>query len=453
MRGPEPPRSASHPSPSPSTTQAVGAARPNILVIVTDDQRYDEMVGMGRTLGWLGRHGERFTHAMVTTPLCCPSRASIFTGDYAHNTGVHTNGHHAYRSVDQSATIQAILQRAGYATGIVGKYFNDWPVGRRPPHFGRWSIFTPATPASTGYRGTVWNVDGRIERPSAYSTDFVSGRAVSFLHSFAHEPGRPWFLYVAPFAPHGPALAGPGCTSFAVPKLVPSPAMLETDRSDKPPWVRSEPHAFARSSRFWEPQIRALCSVDRMVGTLRETLRRLHELRNTLVIYMSDNGVFLGEHGLGDKGFPYFADLRVPLLMSWPGHVPAGVIDGRSAANIDVAPTVLDAAGLSPSPPRPMDGRSLLRRWQRNTFLAEWWKGSNRDFPAPTWAALITRRYEYVEYVVGTKIVYREYYDLVHDPWELVNLLSQPRPRHDLNINRLHRVLRRLRSCTGNACR
>lgn len=423
-----------------------------MLVVVTDDQRYDEMVGMNRTVGWLGRGGERFTNGMVTTPLCCPSRASIFTGDYAHNTGVHTNGHHSYRTVDQAATMQALLHGAGYSTGIVGKYFNDWPVGRRPPHFDRWSVFTPSTPASTGYRGTVWNVDGRIERPSTYSTDFVSARAVSFLDAFALK-GRPWFLYVAPFAPHGPALAGPGCTSIAVPPLVPNPAMRETDRSDKPPWVRSEPHAFPRSSRFWGPQIRALCSVDRMMGTLRRTLGSLHELRNTLVVYLSDNGVFLGEHGLGDKGFPYLGDIRVPMLMTWPGHVPAGVIDGRFAANIDIAPTVLDAAGVSPLPGHPMDGRSLLRRWRRRTFLAEWWKGTNKDFPAPTWGALITRRYEYVEYVVGSRVVYREYYDLVRDPWELVNLLAPPRPDRALNVGRLHVVLQRLRACAGASCR
>ena len=431
---------------------ASGTARsaipPNVLLIVTDDQRSDEMVGMRRTREWLIRHGRRFPNAMVTTPLCCPSRASIFTGEYAHNTGVHSNADHAYSTMPQGSTVQAILQRAGYRTGIVGKYFNGWPVGRRPPFFDRWSIFTPGVPPGDGYANTVWNVDGAMRHP-VYSTAFAAKRAVAYLRAFA-AGRRPWFLYVAPFAPHGPAVASPACASTPVPPLHVNPAMRESDRSDKPPWVRAEHHTVAEMAPWWTRQLRALCSVDRMVGSLRRTLTGLHALRNTLVIYLSDNGIFLGEHALADKGYPYRTDLRVPLIIRWPGHVSPGTLDRRLAANVDVAPTILHATGLNPR--RPMDGRSLLDLSRpRRTFLAEWWRTGNPSFPAPTWGALVTRRHEYIEYFKGSRVIAREYYDLAHDPWQLRNLLAPPRgPRPD--VRSLHLALTRWRTCVGSAC-
>lgn len=421
-------------------------------MIVTDDQRTDSLGAMPNVNRWIRDRGVWFPRAMVTTPLCCPSRASIFSGDYAHNTHVHGNASQAFRSLEQGATMQALLHKAGYQTGIVGKYFNDWPIGRAPPHFDRWAIFAPGDHGAGGYYDTIWNVNGRVVRPAVYSTSFVAERGLSFLHAFQHRGHTPWFLYLAPFAPHGPATPGPGCTSVAVPAMAPNPAMLETDRSDKPWWVQGEPHGFTTLEGFRVDQYRALCSVDRMVGQIMSTLVRLDEARNTLVVFMSDNGVLLGEHGLADKGYPYPPDLQVPLLLRWPGHIRPSSTDGRLAANIDIAPTILDAARVSPAPGHPMDGRSLLRRWDRRAFFAEWWATVNPGFPAPTWHALITRRYEYVEYVSKRRVVYREYYDLVRDPWELTNLFHDGVAGNEPNVKALHARLRALQHCSGRAC-
>jgi arylsulfatase A-like enzyme len=198
-------------------------------------------------------------------------------------------------------------------------------------------------------------------------------------------------------------------------------------------------------------QLRSLRSVDDMVGRVMRWLVTQHEDRNTLVIYIGDNGVLWGEHGLGSKGYPYLPDLRVPLLMRWPGHLAPGSIDNRLAANIDLAPTILDATGATPH--HPVDGRSLLRSWTRPVFLAEYWLNPNPSFPAPTWGSLVSHRYQYIEYNRNGKLVYREYYDLVHDPWELSNLYADGIGGNEPDTQALHTRLAALRHCIGTACR
>ena len=177
-------------SPSPTTSPHVGA-RPNVLVIVADDQRWDTLGAMPNTNRWIRDQGVWFPHAMVATPLCCPSRSSIFIGDYAHNTGVHDNGDAAWQVIPQAHTIQDELQGEGYQTGIVGKYFNTWPLENRPPFFDRWAIFTPGEEGGQGYFDTTWNVDGNIVHPSTYSTDFVANQGLRFLNALIDGTRRP----------------------------------------------------------------------------------------------------------------------------------------------------------------------------------------------------------------------------------------------------------------------
>lgn len=406
---------------------------------------------MAQTYRWIGRRGVSFSRAMVTTPLCCPSRASILTGDYAHNTGVRKNWRDAWTAVDQRATVQAVLHRAGYLTGIAGKYFNDWPIARRPHFFDPWAVFVPGANGE-GYYNTTWDVNGTIVGPPTYSTDFVAERGSAFLRAAERQDHRPWFLYLAPFAPHGPATPGPGCTTSPVPAFRANPAMLERDRSDKPRWVLAQRHGYREALAFRTAQFRALCSVDHLVGRVMSTLVRLREARNTLVVFMSDNGVIWGEHGLADKGYPYLSDLRVPLIVQSPGHIRPGTTDTRLAANIDVAPTILDAAGLTPARGHPMDGRSRLEPWTRRALLAEWWVTSRKNFPAPTWESLITPRFQFVEYRERGRVIAREYYNLVRDPWELTNLLHDGVRGNGPNVRRLHRRLQALRRCAGSSC-
>jgi arylsulfatase A-like enzyme len=172
--------------------------RPNILVIVTDDQRWDQQPLMRLTNQLFGGGGTTFTNAFAETPLCCPSRSSIMTGKYTHNHGVRGNDTTNLSHLDHSQTVQKALGDSGYQTGILGKYFNDWQLKNNPPYFDRWSIMR------AGYRNTTFNVDGTLQNVAQYTTDFLSDQGVSMMDAFAQRPDKPWFMYVAPSAPHWP---------------------------------------------------------------------------------------------------------------------------------------------------------------------------------------------------------------------------------------------------------
>src|SRR5918996_113082 len=178
------------------STAALVAGPPNVLVIVTDDQRTGTMVAMPKTLQWLGNGGVTFDQAYVTTPSCCPSRASIFSGRYVHNHGVRQQG--LGSNLDQRTTLQRYLRDAGYRTAMAGKFLNRWPLDRPPPYFDRFAQ------ANGGYYDQVWDVDGWVRRVPDYSTSFIGDRALEYLAGFERDDARPWFLYLAPFAPHDP---------------------------------------------------------------------------------------------------------------------------------------------------------------------------------------------------------------------------------------------------------
>ncbi|MDQ3991133.1 MAG: sulfatase-like hydrolase/transferase, partial [Actinomycetota bacterium] len=258
-------------------------------MIVTDDQRFDTMNVMPKTVEWFGHGGARFTKAFATTPMCCPSRASIFTGRYAHNHGVTTNA--GARNLDQDSTVQRLLRDAGYRTAFVGKYLNSWGGGIPPPHFDRWTVLPPAGPLGTYYRDT-YNVDGNLQDVAAYSTDYLTSRAVEYLHSFEAQDDVPWLLYVSPQAPHLPAEPAPRHAGAKVPEWSPGPNVPEQNRSDKPPWVSSVETipVLGELTRMW--QLRTLMSVDDLVARVMGRMGKLGERNNTLAFFVSDNGVF-----------------------------------------------------------------------------------------------------------------------------------------------------------------
>jgi arylsulfatase A-like enzyme len=195
--------------------------------------------------------------------------------------------------------------------------------------------------------------------------------------------------------------------------------------------------------------LRSLISVDRMIGALMRQLRSEHELNNTLVVFASDNGFMWGEHGDFGKSDPYLPSVQVPLFLRWPGHVPAGEVDRRLVALLDIAPTVLDAAGVEPT--HPMDGEDLLDPTaNRKELLLEFWIFPGH--PTPSWTGIVTKRYEYVEYTdENGRLTFREYYDLVHDPYQLTNLLAGT-PPPTMDVNALSAELARLRTCVGLSC-
>jgi arylsulfatase A-like enzyme len=425
---------------------AAATSRPNVLIIVTDDQREGFRV-MPQARRWLKKGGTYFDNAFVTTPLCCPSRASIFTGRYTHNHHVTSNdGEDA--NLAQQSTLQYYLQRAGYETALFGKYLNAWDITQAPPYFDRYAL----TVRSHFYSFGTWNVNGTVKTIPDYNTVYIGRKARRFLHG-AGERKQPWFLYLATAAPHGPFIPEAKYADARVPHWRGDPAVFERDRSDKPNYVQRSHGRLTYGRATRNAQFRTLMSVDDMVARVFKTLNNLGELNNTLVVFISDNGLMWGEHGLKGKGVPYDQAIKVPMLARWPGHFLPHTTDSRIAANIDIAPTVLEAAGIAPDSQYPIDGRSLLgTSSHRRRLLTEHFPPGNHP-PGnwDWWASTRTKTYKYTEYYEpdSTTVKFREYYDLASDPWELNNLLGDSDPSNDPNVATLSQRLAQERTCVG----
>jgi arylsulfatase A-like enzyme len=477
--------------------------RPNILVILTDDQRAEGTLTqetMPKTVNRLQKPGVDFRNAFVTTPLCCPSRASIMTGQYTHNHEV--TGAVFGENMRFDSSLQAYLQQHDehpYRTGLFGKFLNNWNLDKDPEYWDDWSImngdYCPFLVNERGSRnryppldpvtgGPQRNPDGTLAECKAdeigktalgpYATHHIRDRAVGFLEdgeASEATDAKPWLLYVAPTAPH--ALFTPEA-DYAESVFSPyewNPATFE-DSSDKPPWVGSSPanptqiFGDGTSTGRRVHQLRTLRSVDDMVGTLLDELEQKGE-QDTLILFLGDNGYLWGEHGLTAKGLPYDPAVRVPLLMKYPPVTTPGSTDDRIVANIDLMPTALEAAGVSPGAgDPPLDGQSLIgNATPRQRIHTEYYRHNDAD---TTWAA--TRApgdYLYVERYAGDgeTVVVREFYDLATDPFELTNLYGpdgqpdepgEPNP-DDLgtpqySVAQLHERLLRDRLCEGAAC-
>jgi arylsulfatase A-like enzyme len=415
------------------------------LIFVTDDQRGERTLSvMPQTRRFFARGGTLFANAFATTPLCCPSRASILSGRYAHNHGVTRNEFGGRLDADHA--LPAYLRAAGYRTAISGKYLQGIPLGTDPPHFDRWDTF------NWGYFDRTHNVNGSLELIEPYSTRHVGSFAVQSLRRFERSDREPWFLYVAPNAPHDPFAASDKYRGTPLPERSHEQVRLERDRSDKPAFVRATTFGRAKGHRIMKRQLRTLLSVDDMVARVTRELRALGEARETLAFFMSDNGYLLGEHGLFGKRLPYEPSVRIPLLMRWPGRVSAGTVAERLVANIDVAPTVLEAAGIEPEATHPVDGVSLLQDAEREALLLE--QIEKRPGALPGWAAIRTPSSIYVEYYGPDQesVISREHYDLNEDPDQLRNTLADGDSSNDAGTRALQARLREIRACTGTGC-
>lgn len=424
---------------------------PNVLIFITDDQR-DDLQVMNSVRRHFHRQGRDFPFAFATTPSCCPSRASIMTGRYAHNHNVLTN-RQAGR-LQHRTTIQFYLKRAGYRTGYMGKFLNNWRLGQGPPFFDDWAVNSPNNTNQEFYYGTKVNVNGAVRTVRKYSTNYFGDQAVRFLQrTERQQDGRPWLLYVSPNAPHAPFQPAREYENASVPRWNPPPSVTESDRSDKPRWVERMNVGKRRGRWVRRQQFRMLMSVDDMVRQVMSRLKKLDE-RNTLVVFVSDNGYAWGDHGLETKSSPYMESVEIPLMLKWPGHVERGTNDPRLAANIDIAPTIVEATGVSTEGGPAMDGRSLLDpTWARDRLLLEYTR--HHSFPAPTWASTVTRDYEYTELYQrdGSGLIEREYYNLIADPWQLDNLLGDSNSSNDpLTLPAMSLVLEQDRQCEGATC-
>ncbi|MEV0291633.1 sulfatase, partial [Kribbella sp. NPDC050820] len=361
----------------------------------------------------------------VTTPLCAPSRSSVFSGRYAHNHGVRNNA--ASHQLDQSTTVQRYLKQAGYRTGLFGKYLNSWTLSDSPPHFEEFALLQP------GYVDAQWNVNGTVQTINGYTTNIIKNKTLAFLNK-ATTDTRPWFAYVTPYASHEPNTPAAQYADTVVPDWNGRPSVPENDRSDKPAYVQNATNTPADGKAVRQRQLRTLLSVDDAVQAFKDKLAALGQLDNTLVIYIGDNGFQWADHGLLGKGTPYSPAHEVPFHLSWPaGGLGAGTTDNRIVANIDIAPTILDAAGITPT--HSVDGKSLLTGFTRDHVLVEWWKQGSAGVK-DSWASYVAKNKQYVEYydqytdangnLFGTgQKTFREYYDLASDPYQLTNKLYQ----------------------------
>lgn len=418
--------------------------KPNVIFILTDDLDYQLLtnhLSAYPNIRALANKGTMFSNAFVTNSLCCPSRSTILTGQYSHNHHVMTNtapdgGASAFRPLEPYA-LPVWLKNAGYTTGYVGKYLNEYDGTYVPPGWDEWQgINTDTVPATE---------PGQM-------TDVFSDQADSFLKNYSGK--TPFYLEIAPIAPHEPAIPYPRHSGLFTGQKTPQPPSFnEEDVSDKPYYVsKLKPLTRDRIASFnelYRNRLRSMMAVDEMVGHLVTTLQETGELSSTYIVFTSDNGVHAGQHRLGEgKRLAYEEDIRVPLIVRGPG-IPANATRPQMVLNNDFAPTFAQWTGATPL--LTVDGRSLTpllgssppNRW-RTAFLAE--AGAHERIGRPPYRAVRTKNYLYVRYANGEK----ELYNLERDPYQLNSYY--PRAGDALK-DRLQGRLSSLAGCVGAGCR
>jgi len=435
--------------------------RPNVLVFVADDQSqgtvtplvmpnvYSTMVGGGRS----------YPNFTVSDPLCCPSRSVIMTGRYNHNNQVHSNDPITALRVDQLSMIQCYLHQAGYSTGLYGKYLNPYPLSRSIP-----CMTDYAKNPGQAHVHLPFNVNGRIVTPDGYTDDYSLARAMRFLGTTERHDAKPWYVYFASTYPHSPYTPRPEYAHADLSAPSPRgdrPALTDHKSTSKMPVLAR--HLGAPNPRqTMENQLRMLRTVDDEFGALINKLETDHELDDTIIVYISDNGYLFGEHGLWGKALPYTQAIDVPFMLRFPGRVEGGSSDPRFAQNVDIVPTLLRAVHVHPQLRHPLDGHNLLSRsWLRPYSFHEQWRVPRPDPQEidygwqPSWRALRTTRYEYIEWYTDDmkRVTFREYYDLIADPGMNDNLLADHDRSNDTDVQRLHRELLAEARCRGTAGR
>lgn len=422
---PEPP-----PAPDP---------RPNVVLIVTDDQSPDSfphdppaMPKLQAMVEDPGDHWVSFPNAFLSTPLCCPSRASILTGRYDVHTGVRTN--HDGHLLDPSTTIATWLQDAGYRTGLLGKYVNGYPFDGRPfvpQGWDRWLAKKQGAQATAYYDHVLLDQGFPVQRgraPEEYLTDVLAAAAVDFIRTAPAD--RPFFLLVTPTAPHRPWTPAPrDVGAYAEMPIDEPPSVGEADVSDKPAWVRALRET-PRERRVQLAGIRrrsfeTLRAVDDLVAGIVDALVARGALDRTVIFFLTDNGFSFGEHRWVGKTCPYEECIRTPFVVRFPGAVPRE--DPTLVSNVDLAPTIAALAGVGPV--APVDGLNLLPVLEdpsaslREAVFLDY----VGDAHVTGWSAVRTEGFVYVEYVTGE----RELYDLAGtvgdpDPFQLENRVGDP---------------------------
>ncbi len=507
--------------------------KPNILFVLADDLDMQTMTQLPKLKSLMADKGMTFENSFVSLSLCCPSRAATLCGQYAHNNGVFTNEDNNgdgtngaltgfLKAGDEKNTMAVWLQNAGYRTALMGKYLNgydsDKGVGTTvPPGWSEWAVPVDGNPY-TQYNYTL-NVNGTKEKhylpyctsqgkgpncaaPNSANTSTLANREEHFMMNVlekkaadlitrSSKDGTPFFLYLAPYAPHSPATPAPSdekiitdtswLTSHPLPK---SASFNEADISDKPTWLRNygdnllDGGDIADITDMYHKRIISMYAVEDMLAHLIETLDKNGQLENTYIVFMSDNGYHLGQHRLeAGKLTEFDTDLRIPLIIRGP-KVPAGSKSTQLTANVDIAPTFLSLANLAI--PKSVDGRSFKETLlggtsaPRAALLLEHAnpvvkaKGAQsvvantneisaetpRQLKKPSKAEFVgeyrgirTAQYTYIHY---TKDNEEELYDNVNDPEQLNNVVSVAKASF---LTRLRNWTADLATCVGEQCR
>jgi N-acetylglucosamine-6-sulfatase len=469
--------------PAPTALPAVPARpvakTPNIVFVLTDDLSMDLVPYMPHVIA-LGASGATFTNYSVTDSLCCPSRSSILTGRFPHDTHVYTNGPPGggmaiFNRFGGPATTYAVaLQNAGYRTALLGKYMNGYLVGKKvpglpdlptdyvPPGWSTWAV------GDSGYKNFNYklNQDGKTvsygHRPADYLTRVITKLGVDFIQRSVHDR-KPFAMELATYSPHLPYTPDPiDLGSFADLKA-PRVASFDRKPANMPPWLRAVPAPLTPAIKAWIDEVfvkrvEAVQSVDRAIGTLQATLRETGQLANTVFVFSSDNGYHLGQHGLREgKRTAFDTDVHVPLVVAGPGVTP-GTVDDHVVQNIDLAPTFEQLAGQPVA--AAVDGRSLVPLlrgravpWRTRALVEHHGAGNHPGDPdqqafasgnPPTYNSLRGPDWTYTRYSDGE----REYYNRRTDPAENVNLAGTlTRAR----IAELDGQLQALQACHGGA--
>jgi arylsulfatase A-like enzyme len=450
--------------------------RPNFVFVLTDDLTLNLLSHMPHVRA-MEKAGLRMSRYYVVDSLCCPSRASIFTGEFPHDTRVLTNagpngGIGAFFAHgDQNRAFNLALAQSGYRTAMMGKYLNGYldgparsplPVREIPAGWAQWAV------AGWGYPEFDYPMDinGHLRRfghrPRAYLTNVLARRGVQFIDRAARD-GRPFFLELATFAPHFPYTPAPRYAQAFPGLTAPEPPNFDTLPANTPRWLANrrplDAHQLARINWAFRRRVQAVQSIDDLIATIRAALARDGLSGDTYLVFSSDNGLHTGEYRMMPGKLTAFdTDIHVPLVVTGPG-VPAGAATNAMTENVDLAETFAALGGTSLAG----DGQSLVHllhggdatRW-RNAILVEHHgrslsdEGPDQQAPVsgnpPTYAAMRTTRFLYVEYTDGE----REFYDLSTDPYELDNLAAGLTPGQ---VDQLHAELMGLQDCHGSeAC-
>ncbi len=480
--------------------------RPNIIFILTDDLDHASIQYMPKLKSLLADQGLTFENYFVSMSLCCPSRTATLRGQYGHNTQILGNNPPSggfekfYQLGEEKSTIAVWLQEAGYSTMLAGKYLNGFPERTNlmyiPPGWTEWYSAMKGT-AYSEFNYTL-NENGKQvaygNKPEDYGTDVYARKAVDFVQRNAKE-GKPFFVYLAPYAPHAPYTPAPRHeTLFPDLKVPRTPNYNEPDVSDKPNFIKNRLVLNQRQMTAidvdYRKRLQSLQAIDDAIESLVKTLQAAGQLDNTYIFFTSDNGYHMGNHRqLTGKVAPYDEELRVTMIVRGPG-VPAGKTVDYLTGNIDLAPTWAELAGAKTADF--VDGRSLVPLMRNNPPAVSQWRqafviengleqttrsdtnaiaiiapnspeelleppdldDTYLDSPdaqglglgVPAFRGIRTQDYSYVEYVTGEK----ELYDMRNDPYQLQNLASKA---DSALLAELSKRLHDLLNCKASACR